>query len=87
MTTILKSVSNSTPEELTNLAEAVRELADDIENGKVIAMAWAVLKPENKYHYEWVKARGVSCLEVSGVIHEFAAYMDHLKITEDAGSA
>lgn len=64
----LKLVSRNAPDELKFLSDDLRKLADEIENGEVIAFAWAAIRVEDKFETDFVKARGVSKVTVAGAV-------------------
>lgn len=64
--TRLNQVSRSTPDELKELADDLRALADEIESGEIIALSWVEHRVSSRFQPRWVKARGITLLELVG---------------------
>ncbi len=72
--TKINPVINTCPEELKDLADSLRNIANEIENGEVLAFAWCAINNNDKFEIDWVKARGISKLSligsISALLHE-----------------
>lgn len=65
------------PEDFADSAEALRELAERVARGEILAAAWVVIEQDDGVRSSWsfdrFKARGASSLELQGAMHQ-AAY-------------
>lgn len=63
---ILKQPARMAPEELKNLADEVRAIADDIEKGEILALTWVEHRIYDEFVVTWVRSAGVSNLDLVG---------------------
>ncbi len=59
--------NRTTPKELSDYAETLRELADRLENGEILAIAWVATRSmENEFETGWVNTTDVKTMELIG---------------------
>ena len=69
MTELISLVSKTTPEELKEMAETFRNLADDIENGHIQAAAYvAIAAASDTFDRGWVKTAKITTTELIGAM-------------------
>lgn len=69
MTKPLSILKPETPDELKECAKTVRDLADRIERGEVLSLAWAATKSaSNEFETGWVKADSIQTVELIGQV-------------------
>jgi hypothetical protein len=70
--TSLEEVPRATPDELRELADDVRILADEIEKGEILALTWVAHLVDDRFRPDWVKSGSVSKLELIGGVYVLA---------------
>lgn len=73
----LVPANKTTPEELKEMAEELRELADRIENGEILAVAWVATRSAgDEFDRGWVKTENITLVELTGSLFNLMQRMN-----------
>lgn len=73
----LVPANKTTPEELKEMAEELRELADRIENGEILAVAWVATRSTgDEFDRGWVKTADITLVELIGSLFSLMQRMN-----------